>query len=140
MSRFKKYFYLVLLLALTTPLSLKAEEGTSPALNPSEGTSPPLGPTSFNITIPNPLKGISSLEEFVKAILDNIVLPIGSVVVVMAIIYAGFKFVTAQGKPEKLKEAKDAFLWVLIGAAILLGSWLIANAIKGTVDQLLVLG
>lgn len=85
--------------------------------------------------IPNPLNGINSLYDLVQAIINNIVVPIGSVVIVLMIIFAGFQFVTAQGNPTKIEEAKKTFFFAVIGAAILLGSWAIAQIIKTTVEQ-----
>jgi len=91
-------------------------------------------PTSL---IPSPLvTGIGSITGFVEILLTNIVLPIGAVVVVFFIIYSGYLFVTAGGSEEKLKTAKQTFLWVVVGAAVLLGSWAIAVAIKTTVCQI----
>lgn len=55
---------------------------------------------------------------------------------VLFIVYAGFKFVLARGKPEELKKARDNFLWTIIGIAIFLGAWLLASVIKNTVNQL----
>jgi predicted transporter len=85
----------------------------------------------------NPLgDGVNSLTDFVVAVLNRIVLPIGSVVVVFFIIYAGFLFVTARGNESKLEDAKKTLLAVVIGAAILFGSVAIAGAIKGTICQI----
>ena len=93
-----------------------------------------------NITIgggiKNPLSpNINDIPSFIKAILQ-IVLTVGVPIVTLAIIYSGFLFVSAQGNAEKLQKAKDTLLFTLIGAALLLGSWVIANAIKGTVDEI----
>jgi hypothetical protein len=54
----------------------------------------------------------------------------------LAIIYCGFLFVTAQGNSEKLKKAKQALLYTIVGAALLLGSLVITRAIQGTVDEI----
>jgi len=56
--------------------------------------------------------------------------------VALAVIYSGFLFVFARGNSEKLGKAKDALLYTLIGAAILLGSWAIAEMIQATVTGL----
>jgi hypothetical protein len=61
------------------------------------------------------------------------VLKIGMPVIALAIIYCGFLFVKAQGKPEELTKAKSALTWTLVGAAILLGAWAIAEMISATV-------
>src|SRR3989344_8903339 len=94
------------------------------------------GPVGGSVGIDNPLKDINSISDFVVVVLNNIVLPIGSVVVVLFIIYTGFLFVTARGNPEKIEAAKRTLLWVVIGAAILLGATVISGAIKGTLCEI----
>lgn len=73
-----------------------------------------------------------TLNGFIKALLEG-VLKIGIPIIALAIIYSGFLFVFARGNSEKLTTAKDALLYTLIGAAILLGSWAIATLISDTV-------
>ena len=82
-------------------------------------------------TICNPIDA-QTIQEFIKTFLTGI-LRIGIPVVAVAVIYCGFLFVKAQGKPEDLKKAKDALLYTLIGAAVLLGSWVLAILISETV-------
>jgi len=99
---------------------------------PGSGQQPP----DTQIQIQNPLgDDVGSLTDLVKVILSNIVLPLGAVIVTFFLIYSGFLFVTAQGSEEKLSRAKVTFTWTVIGAAILLGSWAIAQAIKGTLCE-----
>jgi hypothetical protein len=93
---------------------------------------------NFEFTLlQNPLQaaGIENIPQFVEAIL-NIALKIGVPLIALAIIYSGFLFVAAQGNPDKLKKARQAFLWTMVGAAILLAAVAIAQAIGGTIDQL----
>lgn len=82
-------------------------------------------------TIKNPL-ATDDLEGLLKKVL-NIVTVFGSLVVVFFIIYSGFKFVTAQGDTNKIKEAREMFYATVIGAAILLGANLIATVVLETV-------
>ena len=84
--------------------------------------------------LPNPLK-VDTLAAFVQKVLE-IVTTIGIPIVAIFIIYSGFLFVKARGNPEELKTAKQTFLWTVVGAAILLGSWILAKAICETVVQL----
>ena len=85
-------------------------------------------------TFPNPFgSGITTLPKFIEEITNNVILPVGAVVVVIMIIYAGFRFVTAQGNENNITDAKRAFMYAVIGALILLGSWVIANSIRGTI-------
>jgi hypothetical protein len=90
-----------------------------------------------SVCIPNPLRNApGTLYDFIVAVINDVILPIGGVIVTLAIIYAGFLFVTARGDETKLKSAKSAFFSSVIGALILLGSWAIALAIQATVNQL----
>jgi hypothetical protein len=84
--------------------------------------------------IANPLK-VKTINGLIKTLLEG-VLKIGIPIVALAIVYCGFLFVAARGKPEALTKAKDALLYTLIGAAILLGSWAIAQLISNTVLSL----
>lgn len=88
----------------------------------------------------NPLGGCTAngpndLVQFINLVLDAVV-KIGAVVVVFFVIYSGFLLVTAQGNETKLKTAKDALLWTLVGAAILLGAKLLAGVISTTIANL----
>ena len=55
------------------------------------------------------------------------------VFIVIAIVYYGIKFMTAQGDPTKLTEAKKSFIWGLVGVVVILGTYTIiatvANAL-----------
>jgi len=87
-------------------------------------------------TISNPLGDkITDIPSFIKAAI-TVVLTVGIPIIALAIIYTGFLFVEAQGNPEKLTKAKKALLYTLIGAALLLGAFVIANAIGETVDEI----
>lgn len=83
----------------------------------------------------NPISGIENITDLIKILLEK-VLMIGFPLVALAIIYCGFLFVAARGNSEKITKAKDALLYTIIGAAILLGSWAIAQVISETVTGL----
>ncbi len=103
------------------------------------GTGDLKGTTGVEIQsgIENPLGNtIVDIPTFILAIL-NFVLYVGIPIVALAIIYSGFLFVTASGNSEKLKSAKKTLLYTLIGAALLLGSLVIAQSIKGTVEEII---
>lgn len=82
----------------------------------------------------NPL-GFSTIPEFLTAIL-GLVIKIGGIVIVLMLVYIGFLFVTAQGREEKIKEAREALMWTVIGALILLGAQAIQLGIQATVSAL----
>ncbi len=117
----KKYLFLLVFLAFL-PFATFADEGT-------------LGGGLKQLK--NPFKGgVDSLPKFVEVLAKDIVLPIGSVVVVLFIIYSGYLFVVAQGNPAKLEQAKSAFLYACIGALVLLGAFTIAQVINNTILQI----
>ncbi len=93
------------------------------------------GDLTVNVPIKNPLSSANTLPEFIGQILHAVVI-IGVPIVAVAIIYCGFLFVTASGNTEKLSKAKTGFLWTVIGGAILLGAWVLANALGDTINQL----
>lgn len=93
------------------------------------------GGTNTGTTLINPLNGGGNLETFLLNILDFVIL-IGGIVVVLMIVYVGFLFVTARGEPGKITEARQALLWTVIGALVLLGSKAIAIGIEATVRAL----
>lgn len=105
-----------------------------PILVFAEGDVPAPLDSSSGGKILNPLasKNIDSLTGLIKTLLEG-VLKVGMPIIALAIIYSGFLFVAARGNPEKLTKAKEALLYTLIGAAILLGSWAIAELISSTV-------
>ncbi len=78
----------------------------------------------------------NSLFSLMKAIINEIILPIGGVLAVLAFIYSGFLYVTAQGDTAQIKTAHTALLYTAVGTAALLGSWVLANVICQTIGQL----
>ena len=91
-------------------------------------------PCTGNNCFSNPLK-FESLADFLNALL-NVIIIIGIPVVTLAIIFAGFLFITAQGNETKVSTAKNIFFWVVIGALLILGAKALAVAIEGTVKDL----
>ena len=88
------------------------------------------GPSSFD----NPIQS-DSLTELLEAIIDIIIL-IAVPIIIVAVIYAGFKFVTAGGNANQIAEARRILLWVLVGSLVILGARVIAAAIEGTASEL----
>ena len=84
--------------------------------------------------INNPINA-DSIPKLVEQVLEGII-RVGIPLIALAIIYSGFLFVTAIGNPGKVEEAKSALLNTVIGAAILLGAWALAQLISETVLSL----
>ena len=91
-------------------------------------------PNTENLQVHNPIEA-KSIPDLIKILLEGVI-KIGIPIVVLAIIYSGFLFVFAGGNSEKVTKARDALVYSVIGAAILLGSWGIAELIKTTVVEL----
>lgn len=89
------------------------------------------GPTGLE----NPLK-FNSIQDFVAGFLRAIVM-IAIPLITIFVVYAGFKFIAARGNPGKIGEARENFMWVILGAILILSAWVLATLLGGTVRQLL---
>jgi len=124
LSLFSKYsFVVVFMFSLLLPVVFIGAATASPGVN-------------IDAKIQNPLGGgVDTIPKFIEAII-NIVLIVGIPILVLAIIYAGFLFVKAQGNSGELEIAKRTLLYTVIGGALLLGAFVIANAIGKTVEEI----
>jgi hypothetical protein len=87
-------------------------------------------------TLKNPLDpSFSTIPLFIAGALEVLVM-VALPIITFFIVYSGFKFISAQGNESKLTEAKHNFFYVIIGSLLILGAWIIATLIGGTVDQL----
>ncbi len=83
----------------------------------------------------NPLGSNKTVSQIITAVVDFI-LKFASVVVVLYIIYSGFLFVSAQGKEDKINQAKKTFFWAIVGALIILGARVLASVVCSTAKGL----
>jgi ABC-type multidrug transport system permease subunit len=83
----------------------------------------------------NPLTS-QSVTEFIASALKVLVI-VALPIITLFIVIAGFMFVFARGNESKLSDAKKNFVYVVIGALLILGAWVIATLIGGTVSQLI---
>ena len=97
---------------------------------------PPASTIDASAKIDNPFKTGGNLVDLFKAILNNVVLPVGAVASVLAFVYSGFLYVKAQGNEAELKTAHKAILYTVIGTVILIGAAVIADVIGNTINQL----
>lgn len=83
------------------------------------------GAPGINLTIQDVLGILTDLACWISRV--------ALVVMVIAIVYYGVKFMMAQGDPTKLIEARKSFLWGLVGILVILGTYTIiatvANAL-----------
>lgn len=107
--------------------------GTSPTVPGQTTVSNPSNVTTGE-TISNPLK-YNSLEALLKGVLQSLI-TIGSILLTLALVWVGFKFVAARGNEEAISKAKTALMWTVIGGLILLGATAIETVISSTVSSI----
>lgn len=90
--------------------------------------------TAFAQSLENPL-AFGTVSEFIAAALRALV-QISLPIIGLAIVYSGFLFVTARGDTNQITQARNNFMWVVIGAILVLGAWALAQLLGGTIDQL----
>lgn len=128
MKKYLGYIFVAMLL-ISTPLFSFAQVG-------STGDAGDIGSTGNTegggMVLSNPL-GDQTLMGFLQDLLDVIMIFAVPLIVFM-IIYAGFKYVMAQGNPGKVSDANKAIMYAIIGGLLILGAWVILEVIQGTVD------
>lgn len=125
-----------ILLSRTTQVFADANSDDSAGRSgPGGSTSPCPDPeTGEGGRLCNPLSSINSIPEFFQAILD-IVMVFAIPFIVFFIVYAGFLYVMAQGKPEQISKAHNALLYALIGGVLILAANALLAIVTGTVNQ-----
>ncbi len=87
----------------------------------------------LSYSLQNPL-AFESIQGFIVAIL-NVIIVIATPIVVIFIILAGFKYVTARGNATQVQEATRALTYAIIGGVLIIGAVAIAEIIKGLVTS-----
>ncbi|HWU24173.1 MAG TPA: TrbC/VirB2 family protein [Candidatus Paceibacterota bacterium] len=82
----------------------------------------------------NPLK-YSDLNSLLTAVLEALI-QIGRILLTLAIVWVGFRFVAARGNEEAIRSARTALMWTVIGGLILLGATAIQAVITSTVGAI----
>ncbi len=109
----KKIFYLFgIVLFLTLPLLSLAQQ-PQPTIN----------------NLPNGLT-FDKLIEDIKDNVLNILWIIAMAFVIIMFVLAGFKFLTAQGDPGKVAEARQSVIWGIAGAVVIVLAWSIIAIVK----------
>ena len=130
-SRATVSFILVMLLVFAIPALFVHAQSDLPG-NTGQMTDLP---GNTGTTLINPLSAETDLETFLRGILD-VVISVGTVVVILMLVYVGFLFATTSVNPENKVKARTALLWTLVGSLVLLGAKAIAEGIEATVNAL----
>lgn len=105
------------------------DDGSSPGGgNDDDGSSP--GGNKSN-SLENPLK-FDTIEGFLLGVID-VILVFATPLIVLFIMYAGFKFVTAGGDAAKVTEARKQLTWAVVGGLLVLGARVLLEVIEGTI-------
>lgn len=80
--------------------------------------------------VENGLDGNVSKEPDIKALIvawTNFLLPIAAVIAVLAIVWAGFLYITSFGDDGRIETAKKIIIWVAVGIVVMAGAYAIVN-------------
>lgn len=112
--------------AALLPALVYGQADTGPVTSPSGGD-------ALGFSLKNPL-AFETLQDFIVAIL-NVIIIIATPIVVIFIVLAGFKYVTARGNPAEIQKATTALTYAVIGGVLILGAVAIAEIIKNLVTS-----
>ena len=116
MNKKLKFFFTILislsLIGAIYPLSIQADDASV-----------------FSLDVKSPLQ-YHNLMELANSIV-NILVWVAFAVLTISILYAGFMFIGSGGDTTKIKKAKDALVYTLVGLLIILFSKFIIAIIKG---------
>ncbi len=114
----------------TVSLAATASVGEPPPQAVASGSLCPSGQSGLC----NPLKA-HSIKEFLNDILTYVV-KIGTVFIILMIVFVGFKFVAAQGNSGELEKVRTMLLWTVVGALVILGAHVISDMITSTIHTI----
>jgi hypothetical protein len=94
--------------------------------------------TSVDGKYDNPICGVwdaQTIPEFLGVLVD-LALAITMPLVVVFIIYAGFKFVTAGDSDANRESARSIFFWTMVGAGVIIAAKVLSEVIQATILSL----
>jgi cytochrome bd-type quinol oxidase subunit 2 len=109
----------------------------SPSASPTGGGSGTTGSISSGVSAFGGLVygGQPSSPQKIAALLIKSALALLGIVFVVLIIYAGFLYLTSQGKEDQIKTAKKIMFYAIIGITIIIISYAIASFVINAVSQ-----
>ncbi len=112
-------FYIIALISLISPLTVKAGDGG-------------LGTAAGQAGLPSSLSG----EQGIATILGNFAgaaLALSGSIFLFLIVYGGLLIMTAAGKQPQIDKGKNVIIWAIIGAVILGGAYAITTLVFSVV-------
>ena len=129
-TRLEKIVLFLFVVVLVLPSVACATDG----VNYSGGTVNNSADLSGGVSVEklsNPLNNIDSVGAIVN-VATKYFTYLAILCAVLALIWVGFQFVLAQGKPDKLKETSKWLSYIMIGVAIILGARLMIMIVLNT--------
>ena len=109
--------------------------------NPPQGNLNGSSPSNLNGSSPgssgqliNPLNDTSICSLF-KDVL-HITIQLAIPVILLFLVYSGFKFISARGNSTKLQDARNNLFYTIVGIGLFLGAWTLASILVGTINTL----
>lgn len=130
----KKIFFSLIVLSFMVPVGVVL--AVAPPIDAVDFSKPPVDAVdtsrkgSDSTKLQNPLK-VDSIEGVIL-LAANIAIYIGVALAILVIIFIGFRYVLAQGKPEEIKKVHAWFMWTIIGLAVLISAGVIVEIVKTT--------
>jgi len=103
--------------------------------NTSAGSTNAATNQALNIHLTNPLS-VSTIGDAVNLFL-GVIIKIALPLIILFFIWSGLTFIFARGNPAEVAKAKQIFLYTVIGTLLILGAWVITNAIIGTINSII---
>jgi len=88
----------------------------------------PLLAKAEELAIDNPLSGVTDIPTLLKNV-TNYILGISGTLMVMVLIIAGIRYITAGANTSRANEAKKMLKWAIAGILLVLGAFAILNTI-----------
>jgi len=76
-----------------------------------------------------PSTTISSIDNLIDSVKTMAWTVFGGLAVIMFVV-AGIMFLTAQGDPEKVKSARNAFIWGVVGVVVAIMAYSIISIVE----------
>lgn len=117
---------------ILSPLTVAAVVNTAPPQLSAEASGSSICQSGSGLC--NPLKA-QSVTAFLNDIL-TFVIKIGTIFIVLMLVFVGFKFTAARGNPGELEKVRTMFLWTIVGALVILGAQAISMGISSTIQSI----
>ncbi len=77
---------------------------------------------------------MADLKQIIDNLVSQIVWPVFVGLSVIMFIYSGFMFLTANGDPNKITQAKQALIWAIIGIGLGILAYSIPAILKNALN------